>query len=122
MILMVTIASFSLDRYNSYIGFKDMADSAKESAEQRGIEKLYYYNYPKLSYMDAYIGSTIRPLYQESDLDSLIRSGESALIFFRNKDVESNEELKKMLESTILAGESGAGYQWRVISDNPIPE
>ena len=115
MLLMLFIAAFSIPQFNDEVGFRNMAERARQTAVENDAEHYAFYNYRGFSDMDVFLGQQLEKIESVPALDSLDASPRRSILFLRNKDVRRNEDLKAWVEARPEAGRINKDYYWMVV-------
>lgn len=114
IILAVFVLSFDLPAYNKYIGFEQMAKSAKNKAESEGIKHFVHHRFYTGENMDVFLGQELERVNTLPELDSLDKLPERRIVFIREKYPKRDAELREFL-SDKEKGWSTSQYSWVIL-------
>jgi len=98
ILISVFVVSFSIPRYNKYIGLQEICNQAKETASEKGGVNYYYCEMTIADNLNAYLGVMPEKL-RISDLykaDSSMKT--PAILFTWHKAIERNDSLRVFLK------------------------
>lgn len=111
------VASFTLPQLNTYIGFKEMAKTAKQTAGEERITQYIYYKFDTASNMDVYLDAPLSCANSVEGIDSLLAPGTKGILFVRDTEMRRDSALSSWLENYQASWSKGR-YSWYVI-DRP---
>ncbi|MCI1681904.1 MAG: glycosyltransferase family 39 protein [Bacteroides sp.] len=114
ILLLCFAGAFALPYYNNYIGYREMAETAKRAAETEHITNLFCYNFRTAPEMEVFIGQKIKDTQTIQQLDSLDKLQQKSILFIKSSDIRKETELREWLHSKIARWEAG-NHQWYVI-------
>ena len=82
------IAGFLIPRFNSRLGFRNVAQEASEVARANSITRFGYYNLRSAENMDVYLETSLEKVSQEEfeTPRSILAPGEGIIIFYKNEN------------------------------------
>lgn len=110
----LTVGAFYLPQINEYIGYKEIAKSAKKCEKLNGVVCYVSYKSRLMQNMDVYLGSPVSRIETTMQIDSLDRMNKPTILFVTNKEISRSEELEKCL-SKYPCGRKDAVHSWFLI-------
>lgn len=114
LICTLTVGAFYLPQVNEYIGYKEIAKSAKEYEKTSGAVHYMSYKSRLMQNMDVYLNNPVLRIETIMQIDSIDRTNTPCILFVINKEISRNEELKEYL-SKYPCGKNGAVQSWFLI-------
>lgn len=111
---MIFAASFGIEQFNRYIGYKTMAQEARTIAKEENTERYSYYKFTNAVNMDVYLGQQLECIESVEQLDSLDKTAGPTVLFIRNREVRREKELEEWL-SNRAASRSVGDYRIFVV-------
>lgn len=99
LLLTIFISSFAIPKFNEYIGFGKLTETAKEIADQNKINRYCYYRFRSGENMDVYLGKEVQKL--DTAAINLLKNKENFILFIKNKDLKREENLVDIIKDRI---------------------
>lgn len=99
----IFIVSFSVSKFNATIGFRVMAERAKEVAQARGIKTYSFYQFRSGENMDVYLEQTLQTVNTVDELKKL----NNTLLFVRNREIRRQDDFRDYLKNLEFIEEIG---------------
>lgn len=98
LLLAIFTVSFTIPKYNPFIGLSELCNNAKKIATPKGIGNYYYCEMSRAENMDVYLGVKpemlkIKDLYKT---ESPIKK--SAILFLSQKAIDRNDSLQRFIQ------------------------
>ena len=116
MLGMIFIISFSIPQFNKYIGFGEMAKSAKKNAEENKIRNFAYYKFNTAENMNIYINQQLECINSIGELDSFDNLKEKIILFVRHTEIRRDKEFGKWINLHHSEWSTG-NYSWYIIGN-----
>lgn len=114
MLLLCFAGAFAIPQYNNYIGYREMAETARTTAGTEHIANLYYYKFHTAPEMEVFVGQKIRYTENIQQLDSLDKLQQKSILFIKPSDIHKEAELQRWFHSKTARWEAG-NHQWYII-------
>ncbi len=114
LICTLTVGAFYLPQVNKYIGYKDIAASAKEYEKFAETVKYSSYKSRLIQNMDVYLNHAVSRINTPMEIDSLNQLEYPTILFVANREITKDEELKKCLLK-YTCGRKDSEYSWFLI-------
>ena len=93
LLLTVFVGSFALPLLNNRIGYGEMCKTGLEMAREAKVNEFYLYNIRRGENVDVYLQKEAHIL-EDKDIQNGING--KGVLFFRQRDVEKNEQLRQI--------------------------
>lgn len=99
----IFILSFSIPKFNSTIGFRVMAERAKEVAQREKIATYAFYQFRSGENMDVYLGQALDAINTIDELKEL----NNTILFVRNREIRRQDDFRDYLKNLEFIEEIG---------------
>ena len=114
LICTLAVGAFYLPQVNGYIGYKEVAKSAREYKIADTTVKYASYKSKFIQNIDVYLNDAVSRINTPMEIDSLNQLNYPTILFVTNREITKNEELKKCL-SKYPCGRKDYKYSWFLI-------
>ncbi|MFT3738650.1 MAG: hypothetical protein QM786_07810 [Breznakibacter sp.] len=110
------VCAFALPRFNRSIGYREMAETAKEKAEAEQIKRYAYYKFRTAPNMDVFIGRPLEHIESVNQLDSLDKLPQKTILFVRTRDTRREKEFGEWVSARQTEWATDE-YRWYILGN-----